>query len=1087
MVAGAGSGKTEVLVRHFCHIIERRRARIDEILTVTFTEKAAGEMQDRIVQGLEETGCHEAAAEIDAAFIGTIHGVCRRLLRENPVDALIDPGFAVISDIEARLLAGQVFDKEFPASGIESLDRGQTRWVALSLQGRLHGLGRPISRDVAFPPSNPLLYLGNLRRSADHLLLQLDEKQGEKLRVIEIVECANLLVSGTSSGHVDWKLVDRLRAIEQSWASSVHSDCSDWLDSLRKAVAEVVASCLDAESDRFSESMLKLVGDLDDAYAAEKRSHGLMDYDDLLLAADRLLLTPECKRTPAAERYRERFRFVILDEFQDTNRLQKRIIDAISRPNNVFTVGDAKQSIFSFAQADVEVFHEHQRKAKRSGAKFFPLDQNFRSRPGILRFVNEFFTDLWNEDSDSEYRPVLCASKFQEKSIPDVEILSVEAGAAAHRREAEAIAQRVLEITGLTGGPPLALTRSGQEGVPVRFGDILILLRSTANLGTYETALRSRGIDVHSISGRGFYSSPEISVLISILRAAEDPLNNQALHQALRSGFVGISSEGLAILAGYPGRLWDLLVRMDHLTEIDHQDRFRLVTCRRMLQDVIEVGLFSGIQEALDAIVHRYGLLDYLSSLSEADQRCANVRKFQEIAQRFQQRALPGNHSFLRYVQGLQRSGESEAELIEDGRNAVRIMTVHKAKGLQAPVVFIADMSRSMDRPSGRVAIESDFGLAMELRHPRTGRVEKPMSFSLVSERLNRRDIAEEKRLLYVAMTRAEEHLILSGSSSFKGESGVPYSEIRSWMGWLEKAFGFGPESDSSVVQLGTSLAMLRRDPVIQRVFPEEPLSPKVSVSCIQVPEESDSSGFQSEISVSGILDYIDCPAKFRYCHLMGVPPGGRWRLDEDSESSAAALGTRVHGILENTDFRSDPPTEILRDLDDEARSPVERFYESRWFEELHSADRIIKEQFFRVRVGGVPVIGRMDVVYHGAAGWTILDYKTGRGEDRERYELQVGIYSLACKQLFGSLPSRAVLLLLSMDEEWVVDTLDGRCADMALEKIRQSYSSISSNQFAPTHGKSCTHCSYSAICKVQLEGVGGSEAEEISSRRYMY
>jgi ATP-dependent exoDNAse (exonuclease V) beta subunit len=482
---------------------------------------------------------------------------------------------------------------------------------------------------------------------------------------------------------------------------------------------------------------------------------------------------------------------------------------------------------------------------------------------------------------------------------------------------------------------------------------------------------------------------------------------------------------------------------------------------------MLGIGISAGIAKMLEIVLHRYGFMDHLAALPDGRRRCANARKLLEMASCFGKRELPGVDSFLDYVHKLRYSAEREADSDSSEVDAVRLMTVHKAKGLQSPVIFVADMSRNMERSPGRVVFDPDFGLAMEVKDPLSGRIERSMGFKLIADRVARREISEEKRLLYVAMTRAEEHLILVGHSDLKGVSESSYSELRSWTGWLEKALRLGPESKSGILRYGGTEVDFRRDPKSEApknaATHERSDAPKIARHArIELPFSP------RELSVSGVLDYLDCPARFRLRHVLGLSEGGRFILRDEDESPAAALGTRVHGILESADFKNDDPLSVLDPLPEEVRTPVERFYGSRWFREIHAADLVIKEKFFRVRASDARVIGRMDVVYHGSDGWTILDYKTGRGEDRERYELQVGIYSFAVKRLFGEFPARSALLLLSADEEWVVETSDGDAARRGMDAVNDVYSSVSAGRFDPKPGDSCNHCSYSKICQNQ-------------------
>jgi ATP-dependent exoDNAse (exonuclease V) beta subunit len=222
------------------------------------------------------------------------------------------------------------------------------------------------------------------------------------------------------------------------------------------------------------------------------------------------------------------------------------------------------------------------------------------------------------------------------------------------------------------------------------------------------------------------------------------------------------------------------------------------------------------------------------------------------------------------------------------------------------------------------------------------------------------------------------------------------------------------------------------------------------------------------------MLDYIDCPARYRYLHIIGMPERDAEPSDEPGDAGAGEFGHLVHDMLASVDFGRDVMRQVealVARLSDEsvraqARSVLDPFTDTRWRREMASAKELIREAPFEITFGGRVLAGRMDVLYRGTDGWTILDYKTGRAESRERYELQVGLYAYAASRLLGEMPARAALLLLSLGDEWVQDTSDGLIARSSCEKMAEVADAIDAGRFEPRPGKPCEWCDFGLWCR---------------------
>ena len=475
------------------------------------------------------------------------------------------------------------------------------------------------------------------------------------------------------------------------------------------------------------------------------------------------------------------------------------------------------------------------------------------------------------------------------------------------------------------------------------------------------------------------------------------------------------------------------------------------------------VSLLEAVDHPPQGMIHR--LADRHLTMPGGRQRYANVRKFFDLVE---------DHD-------LAQIKEMEITQVQTAERGVRIMPMHSAR--QMPTVFVADISHSLDLKPRLFALDPDYGLAVWVVNPKTGHFVIPLMHREIGEVVREKQIPREQEMLRKALTFGQDRLILVGCSNLRGDKGLGYRRIYSWSGWIEKALGLGPATPEGENDANGCRFTLRTDPPRSmrpsdlpntlanqyaaefregRPIPSAPssaiASDAVARCLIPLPPIAP---VVKRISVSQALDYLECPARYRMLHIIGMPEEGGEPPDdlEEAEVSAADLGHQVHDLLSRLDFSQDIRPQV------QGHPLLERFAGSRWVAELRSADKILKEVPFEVPLAGKILAGRMDVLYHGPNGWVVLDYKTGRAETRERYELQVGIYAHVTHRLMGEMPAQAALVLLSTGEDWVQDASDGSVAEMASDKLIEVCSAIDSGDFHPTPCKACAWCSFKAQC----------------------
>lgn len=835
VVAGAGSGKTGVLVERFVRIVRdslegrlppERRAGVGEILVITFTDKATKEMKGRIVEELTAAGLREQRREVETAYISTIHGFCSRLLKENPFEAGVDPEFQPLDETQARYLLREVFEGVIERAYARD-EREITELVAAAQDERVFG------SDLRDPLSALFASVGTAldrvrgagwrqaevqahwqagqdvvaARSLDPVRAVLDPLLGELRACVEALRTVRTGVAGA----IEMRrraVLERAEGLEPLPETAGWERVAATLTAIQDVLKEVRAAgrarpaAPQAESDvravferikivvQSAEMFYHLSADREEealrlchrfwgllaavwaAYAEAKRTQGVLDHDDLQAEAVHLLET-----SPGVlRRYQRRFRYLMVDEFQDTNPLQMRLIDLLHGPNNLFVVGDLQQSIYGFRNADAGIFQKMVRHYRTNGTgEHVPLADNFRSRPEILRFVNRLFAQIWREEP-TLFTPLTTGANHAEKSVPSIELLlmSDPGRSVYHEAEAEALAARIRQIV---EAEELAITDLGSPrcGAPIRYGDIAVLFRSLTDLEKYENVFAQRGVPYFVVGGgRGYYARREVRDVMNVLTVLDTPLDDIALAAALRSPMVGLDAQTLYALARFA--------------------RSPSTERRAPLYPAIPAFLESGglPEEEADALRRFYAMCEELRAqedrlpvghllerILEATQydarllvrpggrrRLANVRKLLQMANAA---SVHGVADFIRRLREIEKISdrEGDAPTDEEADDVVRVMTIHKAKGLEFPVVFLADMGRSLVYPERSVFLCDPKRLALGCR---LGDY-KTAAYRAIEREREEADRAESARLLYVALTRAREHLGLCGSLPVKQRS----------------------------------------------------------------------------------------------------------------------------------------------------------------------------------------------------------------------------------------------------------------------------------------------------------------------------
>ena len=1032
--AGAGSGKTRMLTQRFVNAVVPgaidgwEPVDPDRVLAITFTEKAAAEVAERVRLALFAAQCAEESRRLGDGWISTIHSLCSRLLRRHALDAGIDPLFRVPDTIEDSTLAERSFD-EAARTVLESGPEGRQLLDAFSFAD-LFAATKSITRQLSVAGLSSTDVVLEEPRTTQALIAEAMElfQSG-----VDGGECGYRGTSGDPADHVERS--ERALGVCSAIGHDGESESENLqclLGALReyrplrslKGIEDVAAEfCARKEqlTHRVVTAMvqpparafLDLVAGYIAVYRDAKAANGLLDFDDLQSAAVKLLE----RRPDLVAAYRDRFRVVIVDEFQDTDALQLRLVEALSH-GNLCTVGDEKQSIYRFRGADIDVYRAHRERMVREGALVCGLHVNYRSHEGILGFVNRFFgsAEYFGGDLDPlvppeggrEPQPI--DEVFEGK--PRVEAVFVDGPDRPGRvREAEEIATRLRQLA--------------DAGVPP--GHMAILVRRYRHAHVYAEALSNVNLAALVVGGSRFFDLPEIATMRSLARSIANAQDSAAVGQLLVSEFVPVSDDALAILrAGETGTdrarsLWDAVrASAPSLADLDREALDRLV------EVVDRARTRSGdmpISEVLARAVEDAGYdLRLLSGGNVGRDGFANVLKFLRLADEYGESVGSGLAGFVTYLDTKERLKDTAApvSVSDDGSDAVRIMSVHASKGLEFPVVVVPDLA-STGRGSAPMVQTApvDGRLRLAIRKPpeegAKSDLEQSEWFSEFTAAAKEADEQERARQLYVACTRARELLVLSGSRNLRPKTGTKSGDdlVR-----MARILGLGIPIDGSsdeVLELGGSVRY-RRTVIIASEEEEQPSEQSAEATIRThlppIPQafefESQASALPERLSYTQLMEFEHCPRRFWVRRVLGIRP-----IETGAGADPLAFGTALHAVLRLVGPDRQPPEAarieaIARycqlDGEDTRRlaAAVRTYCDSALAEQVADAKTVRRESPFTLRLGdqGFLLTGAIDVYARSGESAAIVDYKSGtsgsREELQERYRLQADCYALA-------------------------------------------------------------------------------------------
>jgi len=840
VTAGAGSGKTRVLVGRYVNILQEQAADIDEVIAITFTEKAANEMKGRaweeIVKREKGAGSPEdarrwrdLARQLQSARISTIDSFCAQLVREYPIEAGVDPEFAIMDELDmrramfaaARSTVDKMLQRKDPYLTALVVDKGfgVVAEALCQVFEKLRMTGKPFDECLGITMANlDRSEVAAERALADLRLVLLAAAESKGVPVnVDHLKLDRMQLGSPELFDVSG-LVLKIDAVVAGLKLKKRSDEQKEIDALKAVLHE----CL---LDRFAREGVRSVVDacklMDEEYRAQRGNGAMMDFTGLELAARDLL-----RDTPAGAACRRRFKFVLVDEYQDTNRLQDEIVSLITGEpygNRRFVVGDPKQSIYRFRGAVVEVFEEAVRAASGDAAGLaaggaggcgrVELGTNFRSVGPLVDVTNALFTRILGPE---RFSPARAHRVAPDPDLARAELMLVHLDGKEKvprgELEAEVVARRIADMV-RNEERLVCETAAGADGPttaarPVRYGDIAVLLRAMTHVKEFEAALTRHGIPYYVVGGTGFYGRPEVIWLVDLLKAIDDGSDITSLAAVLRSPVFGLSDESLLRLKTAAGGLdravWGGEAELGTVDVAGNVDvavdwglaGAELAKFRRARTSLRTLGNAVGrmpVGALVKTAVELARFEEYFAFVEQGAQSIGNLRKLVQMAE-----DEASSRSCLRdFIADMEFSGdlsarEAEAAMEEESADTVKVMTVHKSKGLEFPVVFVPELARPPRRSGGELF---EYSLSLGIAAPVQVGDEwcnATRHFRSVVEEIRAGDDDEGKRCLYVAATRASDYLV--GSATLPGPGGRARSS--GGPSWYEHLCSAIPELD---------------------------------------------------------------------------------------------------------------------------------------------------------------------------------------------------------------------------------------------------------------------------------------------------
>ena len=1162
VAAAAGSGKTAVLVERIINKIIKDHIDIDKILVVTFTNAAASEMRERILDAIykkldKEPNNEELQRQIfllNKSSICTIHSFCLDVIHNNFFELDIPSNFRIADTTEIELLKQEVLEDLFEEkynnndsdflklietytsySGDEPLKEScleiyeyiqsspfPNDWLEEKVEMfakkenddfAKSTWGKILINKFAKQIENEIIMLENVR-----MKLQRESNLDKFIKVIrkDIDMLEEIRIATKKSWNDAYNVAMKLEfdkwPVDRKIVSDTKEQAKKIRDIMKKNIKKIIDEMFSYNSEEAYESiyemyeilkiMKNLIIDFKNKFSKSKKERNIIDFNDIEHMALEILVKKDGKQiipTEVCKKYQEKFEEIAIDEYQDSNLVQEYILNSISRNNNIFMVGDVKQSIYRFRQARPELFLEKYNKYKQKNEKEesenlkIKLFKNFRSRKTILDITNLIFENIMSKEfGDIDYNEQeylnYGANYAEGKEEPKTQIymLDMQDGDELEEEsedkfiekeeiEAKFVAKKIREIV---DSKELVWDKKQNKYREVMYKDIVVLLRSTSVLAPiYEKEIMSLNIPVFSDTSSQYLDSIEISTIMSLLKIIDNPMQDIPLVTVLRSPIFNFSDNELVEIRLCDKKSQFYVALRKSLVQVNDRLKSKIEDFLNKIEEFKQYEKEKPLNEFIWKIYIETGYYDYVTLMQNGKQRRENLKLLFEKAKQYEKASFKGLFHFINFIERMKLGSQDmgAAKIIGENEDVVRIMSIHKSKGLEFPIVFLSSTGKKFNLRdlNGKILLHQDLGIGPEYIN-----YERKISYSTMAKEAiklisKRESLSEEMRVLYVALTRAKEKLIITGISNNAKKDIERKKELLNI---------YGNEIQISLLEDCKNYldwimyVQLKENPVELIDFYIQ------NVSDIDIEEKEEENQdklkeieyrmnrkWSKEIAEKLEWKYTrkgltNIPTKMSVTQIKRINERKEEKekidtvpnfMKEEIEITSARKGTLMHLCIqkmdENKEYSITDIKEFIRDLEEryiitkkEAMSiPIKKLYEytkTKLWKELKEAKQIKKEEPFYIEIPAneimetednekILVQGIIDLYYINKNDELILvDYKTDYVKSKEelvnKYRTQINLYAKALEKALGKKIAKKEIFSIYLEEEIEIEQI---------------------------------------------------------------
>lgn len=1102
LLAGAGSGKTYVLMKRFVQIL---RADLSvnptNIVAITFTRKAADEIKGRVRQAvsecveqaqndLERLRWQEHLQKVESAPISTIHSLCSRILRDNPVETQLDPEFTILEDFEAQDFFKETLQQYLRKNIKENaaLRRLVQTYGVNSFVNQVTALGDKLSElvredNLAEPYLKAKEELPALQQklfSAVREVIEAREALGAKTKGRQtLTEAAGLLDEMQKqllAPEPDCSLLDASGVVKVS-GKALAAELTN-LKNLRQELNHVI---LNAKGCDLVQDWLAVLQEFYACLSARKQENNVLFNDDLDLLAIEHLQKNEALR----QKYQERYKYIMVDEFQDTNERQRQLIyllcgNKLDGKNNLFIVGDVKQSIYRFRHADVSVFNKVKEDIAQNAGQNLGMKTNFRSTQSIVESCNTAFCqlmDLPKEEICLEHHEgantggaKVCLLQVPYKSKDD----DLGAKEDKWQKEAEAIAAYLQQELPKVE-PQL---RPGASKA--------ILLRAMTHCEILRQTLQGYGINCVVVKGKGFYEQQEVLDILNLLAALHNRYASLELAGALRSNYFGLDDATLTQLFWQTENdkpLWDVLQAVgsgELQLNLQPEQQALAMHAAERLRSLRQAAALMALPELFAQLWDELKPEFVLSQQENGPSKLANVKKLRRLAQQYCQTKQASLAEWLQNVKDLRASSSKEPAATVQADDALQIMTIHNSKGLEFDLVILPQLDKSVHGDTASIKYlpgkEGEQGL-LGIKVPDK---EMQLQNSGVYEQAKVRDSEleeeESRRLLYVAMTRAQKQLLMVGTVAEEKlpEAVIGLPSAKGWWQQLQAVYEADWEKrESSCPWVRLLCADVLSQAVVQQGEQQQLALEPLALASLPAYAACGRTCF----TASALQTYLHCQRQYYYQQVLAVPELEQTVAGEQAhELPASVTGSIVHKALElYNGYNAEAVFAVALEkfapgaAATQAKSMFDAYIVSDLYKALPKKQKRELE-FVQPLQQELAAEGVIDLLaFDEDDNMIIVDYKTGTPPEPDEvklgYAYQLALYKDAAEKLYpGKRVVRAELHFLQNMSVWQLP-LDKSYLQEAVELCEEISGKGEEDDFACICNDSCAYCHYAYLC----------------------